>query len=61
MIGSTDSAARHSELWSACASSRTSATGEVIDQNADPSLGAAEPGTELTGEASASNTRLSIG
>jgi hypothetical protein len=34
-----------------------SATGVVIDANADPSRGATEPGTELAGEASASNTR----
>jgi hypothetical protein len=39
----------HSELCSRWTSSRTSATGEVIDENADPSLGTTEPGTELTG------------
>ena len=44
-------------LCSACTSSRTSTTGEVIDENADPSRGTTEPGSELTGEASASNTR----
>ena len=33
----------------------------VIDQNADPSRGTTVPGTELAGEASASNTRLSTG
>jgi hypothetical protein len=44
-----------------CTSSRTSATGEVIEENADPSRGTTEPGTELPGEASASKTRSSIG
>jgi hypothetical protein len=38
-----------------------STTGTVIDQNAKPSLGSTEPGTELTGEASASNTRSPTG
>jgi hypothetical protein len=32
-----------------------------MDQNADPSRGTTEPGTELTGEASASNTRSPTG
>jgi len=44
-----------------CTSSRTSATGEVIAENAELSRGTTEPGTELEGEASASNTRSSIG
>ena len=38
-----------------------STTGVDIDANADPSLGTTEPGTELAGEASAPNTRSSIG
>ena len=58
---STGIAARHSGLCSTCTSSRTSATGEVIDASAEPSRGTTEPGTELPGEASASNTRSSIG
>jgi len=58
---STESAARHSELCSRCTSSRASTTGEVIDSNAAPNRGTTEPGTELTGEASASNTRWPTG
>jgi hypothetical protein len=48
-------------LRSACTSSSTSTTGAVIDANAAPTRGTTEPGTELTGEASASNTRPSTG
>ena len=44
-------------LHRVCTSSRTSTTGEVIDENADPSRGTTEPGIELAGEVSASNTR----
>ena len=33
----------------------------VIDENADASRGTTEPGTELPGDASASNTRVPIG
>ena len=33
----------------------------VIDASADPSRGSTEPGTELSGEASASNTRSLTG
>jgi hypothetical protein len=33
----------------------------VIEEKAELSLGTTEPGTELPGEASASNTRSSIG
>jgi hypothetical protein len=32
-----------------------------MDENADPSLGTTDPGTELAGEASASNTRSPTG
>jgi hypothetical protein len=50
--------ARHSELCSTCTSSRISSTGTgtVIAAKALPSRGTTEPGTELAGEASASNT-----
>ena len=41
-----------------CTSSSTSTTGTVIDENAAANRGTTEPGTELVGEASASNTRL---
>jgi hypothetical protein len=58
---SIDSEARHSELRSTCTSSRTSATGEVLDNRADPSRGTTRPAIELPGEVSASKTRRSIG
>ena len=38
-----------------------STKGEVIDARADASRGTTEPGTELPGEARASNTRLPTG
>lgn len=40
---------------------RTSTTGAVIDDNAAPSRGTTEAGTELAGEASASKTRAPTG
>ena len=52
---------RHPESCSRCTSSRTSTTGLIIDENAEQSLGTTDPGTELAGEASASNTRLPTG
>ena len=39
-------AVRDSRSCSGCTSSRTSATGEVIEEDADPSLGMTVPGTE---------------
>jgi len=48
-------------LRSRCTSSSTSTTGTVIDAKAKPSRGTTDPGTELAGEASASNTRSPTG
>jgi hypothetical protein len=48
-------------LLSKCTSSSTSTTGVVIDTNANPSRGTTDPGNELVGEVSASNTRPPTG
>jgi len=48
-------------LRSRCTSSSTSTTGTLIDTNAAPSRGITDPGTELAGEVSASNTRCPTG
>ena len=58
---STDTAAQHSWSSTRCTSSSTRTSGEVIDEKANPSAETTEPGTELPGEASASNTRWPIG